>query len=107
MCDRNTLRDHLFALNKDHILSDVYGIRVDPDSMRLSVGWCIMSVDGANKPAVCFTEVEFIHISSPWEEKPLLISSRVPGVDDRRFSTITDLLHSMELRKHINYVRPV
>jgi len=65
MCDRNTLRDHLFALNKDHILGDVYGIRVDPDSMRLSVGWCTMSVDRANKPAVRFNEVEFIHIYHP------------------------------------------
>ena len=101
LCNRNTMRDKLLGLNRDAVLSDTYGIRVDPVSMQLTIGWCAMSVDGAKKPALRFNDVELI----PLAEGGFTTSSHVPAVHNLKLRSVQELLDLLGLRVHINDVR--
>ena len=81
-----------------------YAIRIDPLDMKVSVGYCIESVDAASNKALRFVDVEF----NPLEKEPgFLTYSRMRQVHNLRLQTIQELLDRLGLRTAVGDVHTV
>ena len=108
MCSRDQLRDELFAFHKNANVPveelKAYAIRIDPNDMKVSVGYCIESVDAANNKALRFVDVEL----NPLEKEPgFLTYSRMRQVHNLRLQTVQELLDRLGLRNAVGDVHTV